>query len=81
MWGKLNLPELEALRMVAIERGIPAARAFDFAIEEIRYWKHNHIVYCAPVSVPQELVNLVNALSEASLPPGFHWSSELMRLT
>jgi 2'-5' RNA ligase len=46
-------------------------RAFDFAIDEIRYWKHNHIVYAAPTSIPPELPGLVNALSDGLSAAGF----------
>lgn len=69
--GEIEPSRVEALRMVADGTRDAGARAFDFTVEEVRYWKHNHIVYAAPISAPQELLDLVNALSERLAAAGF----------
>ena len=45
--------------------------AFNFTIEEIGYWKHNHIVYLAPREVPAELIQLVSILEDGVSNAGF----------
>jgi 2'-5' RNA ligase len=69
--GEVEPHGLEALRVVANGIGDSRLRAFDFAIEEIRYWKRKRIVYAASASVPRELLDLVNALSESLSAAGF----------
>jgi RNA 2',3'-cyclic 3'-phosphodiesterase len=69
--GEIEPSRLEALRMVADGIRGSGVRAFDFAVEEIRYWKHKRIVYAAPISAPQELLDLVNALSGGLAAAGF----------
>src|SRR5690242_2204201 len=69
--GDIEPSRVEALRMVADGTTDAGARAFDFTVEEVRYWKHNRIVYAAPISAPRELLDLVNALSERLADAGF----------
>jgi len=69
--GQVNLVKLDALcQAVNGMRGF-APRAFDIVIEEIRYWKHNRIAYAAIHGIPQELVDLVNALQDVLSISGF----------
>jgi len=69
--GAVEPHKLEALRAVANGIGESKLRAFDFAVEEIRYWKRKRIVYAAPASVPRELLDLVNVLSDGLSAAGF----------
>ncbi len=69
--GKVYPGRFEALRDVADRIKQSGSLAFDLVIDEVRYWKHNHIVYLAPGKVPQELVNLVSALHDAISAAGF----------
>jgi RNA 2',3'-cyclic 3'-phosphodiesterase len=69
--GAVEPHKLEALRVVANGMAESKLRAFDFAVEEIRYWKRKRIVYATPASVPRELLDLVNALSEGLSTAGF----------
>lgn len=57
--GDVVLHRLEALQLAAQEvEGAP----FDLAFEAAHYWGHNHIVFAAPRTVPQQLAQLVQAL-------------------
>lgn len=69
--GNVYPDSLKALNEAGDKINRSSLPAFDFVIDEIRYWKHNHIVYLAPGKVPQELVNLVSALREAISTAGF----------
>ena len=69
--GEVESSKLEALCLAV--NGIKSfhSRAFDMVIEEIRYWKHNRIVYAATRNVPQELTDLVNAIQNVLFDAGF----------
>ncbi|MEO6824198.1 MAG: RNA 2',3'-cyclic phosphodiesterase [Nitrosospira sp.] len=69
--GQVDLVKLEALYQAVNGMSGSAPRAFDIVIEEIRYWKHNRIAYAAIHGVPQELVDLVNALQDVLSASGF----------
>lgn len=69
--GEVDASKLEALCRVADEIKDSGARAFDFALEKIRHWKRNRIVYAAAGRVPQELTDLVSALADALSAAGF----------
>ncbi|SCX51264.1 RNA 2',3'-cyclic phosphodiesterase [Nitrosospira sp. Nsp1] len=69
--GKVYPDRLEVLRDVADSVKQSVLPAFDLVIDEVRYWKHNHIVYIAPGKVPHELVNLEGALRDAISTAGF----------
>ncbi len=69
--GKVYPDSLKALYDAGNRINQSSSPAFDLVIDEIRYWKHNHIVYLAPGKVPHELVNLVGALRDAISTAGF----------
>ena len=58
--GDVEQSRLEALQLAALEI---SAVCFELYFDEARYWGHNHIVYAAPIYVPQ-LVQLVSALEQ-----------------
>lgn len=60
--GEVSVDRLDALCQAASEVQGAGVRAFNFAIEEIRYWKHNRIAYAGTVRIPQELLDLVSTL-------------------
>jgi 2'-5' RNA ligase len=69
--GKVYPDNLKALYDAGDRIKQSGSPAFDLVIDEIRYWKHSHIVYLAPREVPHALANLVNALREAISTAGF----------
>jgi RNA 2',3'-cyclic 3'-phosphodiesterase len=69
--GQVDLGKLEVLYQAVNGMRGPTTRAFDIIIEEIRYWKHNRIVYAATRGIPQELVDLVSALQDVLSASGF----------
>ena len=69
--GKVHPDRMEALCDAADSIKQSGSVAFDLVIDEIRYWKHNHIVYVAPGKVPQGLVDLERALRDAISTAGF----------
>ena len=69
--GEVNVDRLDALCQAANEVQGVGVRAFDFAVEKIRYWKHNHIAYAGAAKVSQELLDLVSALQSALSAAGF----------
>jgi RNA 2',3'-cyclic 3'-phosphodiesterase len=69
--GEVDTHRLTALHHVADEIRDSGARAFDFSIEEIGYWKHNQIIYLAPREVPAELFHLVSRLKNGVSAAGF----------
>lgn len=69
--GEVDASKLEALCLTADGIKDFGARAFDFVVEKIRYWKRNRIVYAAADGVPRELIDLVSALEDALSAAGF----------
>ena len=69
--GEVDSGKLAALCRAADRIKSSGTRAFDVVIEEIRYWKHNRIVYAATRQIPQELMNLVSALQDGLSAAGF----------
>lgn len=69
--GEVDTGKLAALCRIADDVQASGARAFDFVVDEIRYWKHNNIVYASTGKVPRELINLVTALQNALSAAGF----------
>jgi 2'-5' RNA ligase len=69
--GEVNPSKLEALCQIAEGVRGSGARAFDLVVEKVGYWKHNHIVYAAIATIPQELMDLVIALQDALSAAGF----------
>ncbi len=74
--GEVSVDRLDALCLAANEARGTGLRAFDFAVEEIRYWKHNHIVYAGTSGIPQELLDLVGALQSALSAAGFSFDHQ-----
>lgn len=70
--GNIALSGLEPLQLAAQEvSGVGFALCFDVA----RYWGHNHIVYAAPVHLPQPLTQLVLGLEQSLTMHGFKFDS------
>jgi len=69
--GDVDAGRLPALSQVADGIRNSGTSAFDFTIEEIGYWKRNHIVYLAPREVPAELIQLVSILEDGVSNSGF----------
>lgn len=57
--GNIEQSRLEALQLAAQE---VSAESFELCFDEARYWGHNHIVYAATGSAPQQLGQLISAL-------------------
>jgi 2'-5' RNA ligase len=53
--------------------GEVAGEPFRLVFDEARFWKHNHIVYAAPYSLPQPLTRLVQNLEKNLARHGFHF--------
>jgi 2'-5' RNA ligase len=68
--GDVDLDRLPALGHVADEIRGSGAGAFDFRIDVIGYWKHNHILYLAPREVPRELAYLESRLRNGAAAAG-----------
>lgn len=60
--GEIAIDRLAALRSAA--KGVKAT-TFDVSFDEIRYWKHNQIVYAGTSKCTPELLTLVNNLRNA----------------
>lgn len=69
--GEVSVDRLGALCLAANEVRGAGVQTFDFAIEEIHYWKHNRIAYAGTAKVPQGLLDLVSALQNALSAAGF----------
>ena len=74
--GEVSINRLDALCQAANEVQGTGVRAFDFAVEEVRYWKHNRIAYAGTAKVPQGLLDLVNALQSALSAAGFTFDQQ-----
>jgi 2'-5' RNA ligase len=59
--GEIEQSRLEALQLAAQE---VSGESFELCFDAARYWGHNHIVYAAPVHVPQHLQHLASALEQ-----------------
>lgn len=59
--GEVELHGLEALQLAAQE---VSGESFELCFDEAHYWGHNHIVYAAPLHMPQQLAQLVDALEQ-----------------
>ena len=69
--GEVSVDRLDALCQIANEVRDAGVQAFDFAVEEVHYWKHNRIAYAGTTKVPQGLLGLVSALQSALFAGGF----------
>ena len=59
--GDVAPHRLEALQLAAQE---VKGQSFELALDEARYWGHNHIVYAAPRTVSPQLTQLVHDLEQ-----------------
>jgi len=59
--GHIDQGRLEALQLAAQE---VSTEGFNVCFDTACYWGHNHIVYAAPTHVPQQLLQLVDALEQ-----------------
>lgn len=74
--GEVSVNRLDALCQVANEVRGAGVQTFDFAIEEVHYWKHNRIAYAGTAKVPQGLLDLVSALQSALSAAGFAFDQQ-----
>ena len=68
--GSVAEHRLEAACQAAQETGFGA---FKLDLEVAHYWKHNHIVYATPKTVPQALSGLVDGLERNLRKHRFHF--------
>lgn len=59
--GAVEQSRLEALQLAAQE---VSGKPFELCFDVAHYWGHNHIVYAAPVDMPQQLAQLANTLEQ-----------------
>lgn len=69
--GEVDASKLEEIRLAVDGIKDSGARAFDFVVEKICYWKRNRIAYAAADGIPRELMDLVSALENALSTAGF----------
>jgi len=70
--GNIAAHRLEELVLAAREVVMPP---FALELDAARYWKHNHIVYAAPLSPPPELSGMVAKLEAALHRQGFRFDA------
>jgi 2'-5' RNA ligase len=70
--GNIAQSRLEPLLLAAQE---VRAEGFELCLDVARYWGHNHIVYAAPVHLPQPLTQLVLGLEQSLIRHGFKFDS------
>ncbi len=68
--GNMALQRMEALKLAAQE---VTGTAFRLELEVASYWGHNHIVYAAPIAIPQPLSALVRELEKNLARHRFHF--------
>jgi len=66
--GNIVQSRLEPLQLAAQEVN---GELFELCFDAARYWGHNHIVYAAPVDLPQPLAQLVLGLEQSLIRHGF----------
>ena len=69
--GEVDTGKVEALHRIADGIQGAGARAFDFVVDEIHYWKHSSIVYASTGKIPRELIDLVTILQDTLSAAGF----------
>jgi 2'-5' RNA ligase len=74
--GDVVQHRLEALQLAAQE---VEGESFDLALDEARYWGHNHIVYAAPRTVPPQLAQLVHDLEQRLSKHRFHFDKRVYK--
>ncbi len=68
--GNVAEPELPALKAAAAPLDLPA---FTLQFGHVRYWRHNRIVWAAPLVTPEPLGNLVKALEAVIAAAGIRY--------
>ena len=68
--GHVEPSRLEALRRAAQQVN---GKGFQLCFDAARYWEHNRIVYAAPASIPQDLLQLVEDLQQSLEAEGFRF--------
>lgn len=69
--GEVETGKLAALCRIAEGIQGSRARAFDFVVDGIRYWKHSNIIYASTGKIPWELIDLVTVLQDTLSAAGF----------
>ncbi len=77
----LFLGNLAFERLAVLQRTAKnvAARRFELQLDEIRYWKHNQIVYIQSKQFPAELFFLVDSLTQALSEAGFTFDKRIYK--
>lgn len=68
--GNVVQQRMEALKLAAQE---VAGEAFRLELDAARCWGHNHIVYAAPLAIPQPMSALVQELEKSLARHRFHF--------
>lgn len=74
--GNIVQSRLEPLQLAAQEL---SGEGFELCFDVASYWGHNHIVYAAPVHLPQPLTQLVLGLEQSLIRHGFKFDSREYR--
>lgn len=74
--GEVAISRLDGLRLAADAVVKSKASGFDWVLDEIRYWKHNRIAWAGTSKIPQELLDLVNALQNSLTAAGFAFDQQ-----
>ena len=68
--GNVGDPELPSLKAAAASLDLPA---FTLQFGRMRYWRHNRIVWAAPLATPESLGRLVKALEARMAAAGIEY--------
>ncbi len=74
--GDVKVNRLDTLCQIASEVQREGVKAFDFAVDEVRNWKHNNITYAGLSKPPHELLNLVSTLQGILSDEGFSFDRQ-----
>jgi len=72
--GNVERPKIPQLEALAAQLRMPR---FDLEFGVTGFWRHNRIVWAAPLATPQQLSELVAALEGALQPAGFRFDRRL----
>lgn len=74
--GNITPDRIAELRQIAND---VSAKSFELNLDEIRYWKHNRIVYIQAKQFPVELFLLVDSLTKSLSAAGFVFDKRTYR--
>lgn|GEM_PF-164064 len=74
--GEVDVTRLESLKLAAQE---VVGDEFEVCFDEARYWRHNHIVYAAPGTVPPQLLKLAKALEQRLIAHRFSFDQRAFK--